>query len=437
MAPRKKTKTDNDTPFDNDEEGAIVADNKRIRVRQAEQKIMTSEYMERELTAKEEESASSLQAAMQAMLTKNDIHVNNDEVAFTIPTGIDVLDTILGGGITSKLTQIVGAPGTGKSALAAKIIASGERKWPGKFSSIYIDTEHAMTKVRLNQLGAMHSTIVNYLSVEGVFKLIESTIQLKIKMHAEDDPTCIIWDSIPNTPTEKGLVEENLNALTMARAVILNHLLPRWVPQLDKYNIALVCINQLRDKVEMGGPYQRKPATLKFMQDQNLPGGYALHYNSIQLIRLFQKELVKEDAYGFSGVAVKCVAVKNKLFTPNVPIECIFRFDKGYDNIWSNYEYLKECKKIDCGGGWVRLISFPDPLKFRQKEFETVYKDNKAFRDCFNQEVERTLKENLIDKYSSGDAVAPPLDEDDVINLVSEEDVVEEEAADEYDFAAE
>ena len=211
-----------------------------------------------------------------AFLEKTDnIKATDATIKSTIPTGIDLLDAIMGGGAGTALCQIVGMPGAGKSALAARILATGQRKWPGKFIGMYIDTEQSMTEDRLAQLGVNYPTIrpiTEGVTIETVFRIVERLCAMKSEnKELLDYPSLIIWDSIANTSSEKALNVDDYNKVMGQKAALLSFFLPKYVDKLNQNNISLVAINQLRDNLDIGGFTFQEP-TLKFL-DKNIPGG--------------------------------------------------------------------------------------------------------------------------------------------------------------------
>jgi len=411
---------DNDVNDDVDEDG--FSDNeeeeeeevveepapKRKKTIIKENKIRTSEYSNQELTKEQAEAAKLLQDDLTSFLESSLKIKPNDDIVSTIPTGIDVLDAILGGGVGTKLIQFIGVPGAGKSALAGKVMATAQKKWPGKFLGVYIDTEQSMTTERLMQLGVKNPPIKPYngdITVETVFKVIERVCAHKDRISEEDPsildiPSLIIWDSVANTMTDKGMDVDEYKSVLGQRAALLAHYLPKYVSKLDGYNICLLAINQLRDKIQMG----RTPEApnMKFLPDKNIPGGNSLLFNSYQIFnfRQFGSPLTSED-YGFDGVRVRGQGVKNKLFTPNIKIEMVFSFEHGFSNFWTNYELLKKFKRITVGGGWVKLQSYPKEKRFRQKQVLEVYKEDEEFRECWNNEIDELIRTEYIEKYKN------------------------------------
>jgi len=361
------------------------------------------ETHEKELSNSEAEIAKNLYNDVVTFLGKTLSVEPEDEnkVRNVIPTGIDVLDAVLGGGVGTKLVQIVGQPGCGKSALAARILASGQRRWPGKFIGLYIDSEQSMSKERLAQLGVKYPEITPYtddITVEKVFKIVEQLCLYK-EEHPElmNIPSCIVWDSVANTLTERGMDGDKYTEVIGQKANVLSYMLPKYTSKLNKYCISLLCVNQLRERVEMNAMYS-SPATLKFLADKNIPGGNSLLYNSFQLFYFRQKEEIKGE-FGFKGAITGGKTVKNKLFTPNIDIEMVFSFERGFSNFWTNYILLKKFKRVSIGGGWVTIEGYSGS-RCQQKGLLQKYREDENFRKVWNENVIDVLNTEIYQKYS-------------------------------------
>ncbi len=337
--------------------------------------------------------------------TNSDISVEKKEKEL-IPTGIDLIDAILGGGFAiGALSIIVGQPGSGKSMLAMQTYAQGQKLCRGGMMGGYLDSEEATTRQRLANLGVRHpyTTPHTDISVEKVFKFFEGICLFKELQKNVKIPSVIIWDSIANTLSQKEMETEDPNTVIGYKARLLSLLIPKYVAKAAKYNICFLAVNQLRDVLAMG-PYAA-PKDLKFMSaSKDMPGGNILKYNAFQLVEMKVKSPIAPGApndsnkYGFEGMIGKVKCVKNKLFPPNVEIEVVGSFTTGFSNFWTNFNFLKETKRMHTGA-WNYLITAPEK-KFRSKDAPTMYIEDKEFRDIFDAAAKEAIQMEIIDKYN-------------------------------------
>jgi RecA/RadA recombinase len=321
----------------------------------------------------------------------------------TIPTGIDLVDAILGGGfIVGGLGIIVGQPGSGKSMLAIQTLAQGQLKCGGTMLGGYLDSEEATTAIRLANLGVRYPKMNPYtdVTVEKVFKFLEGLSVFKDKKGLIDDPSVVVWDSIANTLSQKEREVDDPNSVIGYKARLLSILIPKYVSICAKHNICFLAVNQLRDVLNLG--MFAPPKDLKFMsQTKDMPGGNILKYNAFQLVEMKVKSAIagdKAEKYGFEGIICKLKCVKNKLFSPNVEIDVVGSFTTGFSNFWTNYNFLKETKRLNAGA-WNYLVSYPDK-KFRTKDAPDLYKNDEDFRKAFDEAAAEAIQTDIIDKYN-------------------------------------
>jgi len=322
-----------------------------------------------------------------------------------ICTGIDLLDAILGGGFAiGALSMIVGQPGCGKTMLAIQTIAQGQIQYNGKLIGMFLDSEEATTTTRLANLGVKYPKIKPYtdITVEKVFKIIEGLSVFKQQKNIVDVPGVVVWDSIANTLTQKERETDDPNSVIGYKARLLSILIPKYVAKCAQNNICFLSVNQLRDSLQMG---QFAPAPeLKLMgSNKTIPGGNILRFNAFQLLEMKVKTVISpgktEDSlkYGFEGTIVKVKCVKNKLFSPNVEVEIVGSFTSGFSNFWTNYNFLKNTKRLN-SGAWNYLVSLPTE-KFRAKDALEMYNTNSEFKAAFDQEVKDAINIEIIEKY--------------------------------------
>jgi len=337
--------------------------------------------------------------------TKADIFEDTG-TKLTIPTGIDLVDAILGGGfVVGGLGIIVGQPGSGKSMLAMQTLGQSQRQFSGKTLGGFLDSEQATTKLRLSNLGVRNPPLKPYsdITVEKVFKYLEGLCLFKEQKEIVDTPSVVVWDSIANTLSEKERSTEDPNSVIGYKARLLSILVPKYVARCSQYNICFLAVNQLRDVMSIG---QFAPSKdLKFMSaTKDMPGGNILKYNAFQLVEMKVKSAIspttaeKSENYGFEGIIVNFKCVKNKLFPPNVEVPIVGSFISGFSNFWTNYNFLKQTKRLN-SGAWNYLVTLPDK-KFRTKDAPTFYKENLDFKIAFDEAVKEAIQVDIIEKYN-------------------------------------
>jgi RecA/RadA recombinase len=312
-----------------------------------------------------------------------------------LSTGIDILDGILGGGIPlGNFCVFVGNPGGGKSTLAVKPIQTMQEKYKDKCLTIYLDSEETMSSHRLAELGVVSPRIKpkGNITIEKVFEIIEGIILFKTEKNIIDYPTLVVWDSIANTITNKDLTAKDVNETIGLKARILSTTLPRYITKLRKYNITILAINQLREKIQMG-LFQSAP-DLKYMgNERDMPGGQAIKFNAAQLLNMRHKSDIKKDQFGFDGAKIHVRTVKNKLFIPNLECDIVLDFKRGFDNFWTNYIFLSENKYIKTGA-WNKLPNY-DKKSFRTYEAKMLYQTDPEFKKCFDELVTEAINQEI------------------------------------------
>jgi RecA/RadA recombinase len=312
-----------------------------------------------------------------------------------LPTGVKLLDAILGGGFgLGTFSQIIGAPGTFKSALLAQVIAQAQLKYKGKILQAYYDSETAMTSDRLKQMGVVNPPIKPFddkVTVEKIFKTIETFSAFK-KLRKLDYPGIVGWDSIANTSVEKEFTTDDINSTIGLKARILSSLLPRYVSKLRENDISLIAINQLREKLDMG--MFGSPNDLRWMGDKIIPGGQAIKYNAFHMLFLKARSDLDASKFGFNGLLIEAKCIKNKFERPNIPIELIVDFKSGVSDFWTSYNYLGKTKRMQCGA-WNFLKTLSEK-KFRTKDAKDLYDSDKDFSKEFDKQIKEAIDVNLF-----------------------------------------
>jgi RecA/RadA recombinase len=349
----------------------------------------------------EEVSVLDLYAEFENFLSEKTALIQDFDRIF-IPTGIDLLDAILGGGLVlGTMVMFAGVPGAGKSMLAAQCLANAQQIYEDLLG-IYLDSEEATTTQRLMSLGVRKPPIKprNNVTIEDYFKSIEAVCLFKEKAKIIEKPSMIILDSLANTQTQKERETDDPNTVIGYKARLLSCVLPKYISKINRYNISLIVVNQLRDQMKMGQFAPR--ADLKFIsQNKIIPGGNSINFNAFMTLEMFVKSAIDPNRpdckFPFSGIIVSVKAIKNKAFPPNIPIDLVGDFTRGFNNFWTNYKFLTDNKRLHTGA-WNYLATCPDK-KFRTKDASKMYEDDLEFKEAFDKMVIDTIEVEIIHKF--------------------------------------
>jgi RecA/RadA recombinase len=314
-----------------------------------------------------------------------------------IPSGITLLDKILGGGFPCGcFHMIAGAPGSGKSMLCMQILGNAQRKYKGLLGG-YLDSEEATSIQRMWNLGVRNPKIkpITDITLEKVFKYLETMCLFK-QSKKLTMPSVVIWDSVANTNCEKERTAESINSVIGLKARILSLLMPKYVAKCAQNNIAWIAVNQLREELAMG-PFS-SPKDLRFLSNgKSLPGGQSIKFNSFALLEMRACGVLTEEKFGINGIVTKVKVVKNKLFAPGIEIELIGDFVNGFSDIWTSWNFLAKNKFIHTGA-WNFLKNYPEK-KIRTKDFPEVYNTDEKFKEEFDRLLLESVESEILSKY--------------------------------------
>jgi len=390
-----------------EEEAKVIEENKKNRKDKPTKVEVAENWKDYQFTDEEIKLAAELHGDLLAQLVEKKVVGTESDKLETIPSGIELLDFILGGGIgLGTMTIIAGNPGTFKSAIAGQIIANAQKKFKGKLLSNYLDSESATTVKRLYNLGVQNPPIrpLEDITVEKVFQILECIMTFKELKEKVDVPGIVVWDSIANTVTqiERDNPDLDINKTIGLRARILSFVLPRFISRLREYNMSLIAINQLRDKISMG---QFAPAAdLRWMGDKNMPGGNSLKFNAFHLLVLKVKGDIDPSKYGFTGVTLEAKCVKNKLFMPNIPVKLVVDFTRGVSNFYTSYDFLTDHKYIKTGA-WQNMPGYEK--NYRCSDAENLYNTDPDFKKTFDALFQTGLQEKIIKENRLDTMVVP------------------------------
>jgi len=389
----------------------------------------------RKKAPKETKLTESLSSSIKGMI-ENDasLGVTGDQLP-TYKTGFDIFDYKNGcidgeipfiGLDGGKIITLIGKPGTGKSAAAVQL-ACGIAEQYENSQVIHHDFERATKKLRIMNLSKwskeMYEEKYIYLdkdiNTESVFKLIKAIYRIKSEnfdalaipsgMFDENGdetmvlpPTVIIIDSMITMRPKDLEGKEDLPTSMVASAVAKSNasFARDILGPVYSANIILIMVNHIMDKIDTN-PMQRTQAQVNYLdQGETVPGGHTPIFLSNYIFKFVAGEKYKEDeGFGIKGFKSIIKMVKNRSTASGISFNMVFSQVNGFQNILSNYLYLKDNKLIDGAGRGFYLKSLPN-FKFTQKEFLNKYYENEEFRNAFNE----ILFEHLADNIPVADA---------------------------------
>lgn len=323
----------------------------------------------------------------------------------SIPTGNDLFDKIIGGGLlTGTFNMFTGPALSGKSTFVINIMSNFLKMFPNGYV-IYFDTEQATTDDRIRMLGvpfdeAKKENRIFKLSygctVEEVFQSIQNFIELKEKFAIEKDdpsertvPSLIVWDSVDMSPTIKELEVDSSEKATGQKAKQIGFFMRKYTRDFRKYNILFITVNHITKKLSMMGPYEPYDGAMASLGSFRLSGGKSIQYGPSTLCFLRGMENTKKrreilEKYGIeSGSIVEASTMKCKRFSCNITVELIFDSIYGFDNFITKVHNMIMSEWIRPNG---RSYSFPDDEeKYKLEDFRNLYMNDETFKNKFDK----------------------------------------------------
>jgi recombination protein RecA len=297
---------------------------------------------------------------------------NNTVKVDVIPTGIGVIDEILGiGGVPmGRITEIFGREATGKTSLCFHLISQAQKRG---FQAAFIDMEHAISPERLKAIGVDTGKMLFSQPQSG-----EEALELVMMMVESGTVNLICVDSvaalIPLVEKEKEMGESVMGV----HARLMSQAMRKLAAPVNRYGVALVFTNQVRAKFG-----------LQFPTDETTGGSALKFYASLRLKMQYVGAVQNSQKQRIAG-KYKVTVMKNKLATPfkEVVVEINqFGLDETGNFIdllvskkileTSNTYYKYQGKTLANGRGNVMRVLRENPA-LKQELMEALHKVEKS-----------------------------------------------------------
>ena len=291
-----------------------------------------------------------------------------------ISTGSYALNRIISGdymkGIpVGMITQFHGEASTAKTVFATHILKEAQSKG---YYTMLVDSENAYNPTFARQLGVDPTRLIYSTpeTLEESFQVMEDTI-LSIREADPSTPIVIAYDSIAVSPSKAEYEAESYDGNNMQgaiRAKSTGACLRKINPLLRKHKVALIIINQIRNKV---GVLYGSPETMA-------AGGKSLDYYlgvNLKCISNKTADLVRDENKQVIGITGTVRNTKNKVSIPFRECEFELMYDEGLNSCAGLLKQLVLDNTVDQNGAWYSW----DGVKFQRKEFDKSFSSGDKF----------------------------------------------------------
>lgn len=348
-----------------------------------------------------------------------------------------------------SLMSIIASPGCGKSTMAFQIGYNIIKDFEDGMLFL-IDCEKTSVKQRLiNIVDADYDDpririVKNHTSIDDVlesFKMICDTKKAgghKYMYKVEDKsyggepfwqyvPTIYIIDSLPSFNSNSYNVEDLGNQIDQMKASKdISRFYTNVLDRAWEFNVIFIVINHIR-AATITNPYARPPRGLMMINPdtENLPRGSVAQYYSSIYFRINSK---KSEAYtlkddGFTGYKCEVQIAKSKTNIVGTSFPVCFNSERGFDPIYSHYEFANSLGLIIGRQPYLSLKGFEE-RRFSRKEFNNLWIKDKSFREGFMKVLEPYYMSLLSEKKSIHKPEA--LSDDEVESLVELDEEIEQ-----------
>jgi recombination protein RecA len=320
---------------------------------------------------------------------------NPSEVTEWIPTGSDVLDSIIcrgkkAGIPVGRITELAGIEASGKSYFAAQIAANAQKMG---MTVVYFDSESALDPSFLSKAGCNVGEIIytQAVNIEFVLETIEQLL-------GEGDHFLFVLDSFAFTPSLADLEGDfNPQSSMAVKPRIMSKGLAKLIQPIANKKSSFLVLNQLKQNIVMGPTAHTEMLVNPFIT----PGGKALSYAYSLRIWLTPKKSKASYVVSPTGFRIgsetKCVLKKSRFGTEGR--ECSLKLLWGGERVEvSDHEawldIISKSDRASSGAWWTITLLDGSENRFRSADFPTELQ-NESFRNA----VLSIVEEELITKF--------------------------------------
>ena len=303
-----------------------------------------------------------------SVMSLNDKIKSNYDIISTGSIGFDYQSLGIGGFAKSKLYELVGWEGSGKSTVCGHLAAECQKNG-GKV--LYIDGEHALDKTYFQTLGVNTDEMLISQPSYG-----EEGFNTAIDIMSTGEIDLVIIDSDSSLIPKKVIDGEVGDSAIGLKARLNSTAYPKLKNVVMETNTCCVVVSQYREKIGV-----------MFGDPRTTQGGHALKYYADVRIEI-ARSLVKEGQETVAN-ATRIKTIKNKTFPPFNKCEFNIVYGLGIDKFG---ELLILLHDLELGKKWGQTYTY-NGTKYDYNEFVDMLKEDVEFFDELKQKVINELKQ--------------------------------------------
>lgn len=310
-----------------------------------------------------------------------------------------------------SFVTIIGKSGTAKTTFAIQAAAQIVKPFENNAFVMHVDLEASSSITRIRNITNFKNQELTdkYILkqekcyIEDVFAMITTIAKEKEQNKKEytydtgylDEfgrpiftyvPTVFILDSIPSMQPDPQLKENEIAEMESATyanrtAKALAQFYRKLMPIVKGYNILVIAINHITQKVDINPMARTAPTLLYLKQDESMPGGVAPVYYPTNILKFVAigSEKYNEKENGFDGVLTRVEFLKSRTNKAGQHCNLVFNQTNGFDPILSQLQFAIDNDLVDGRNPYRYLKGFKD-IKFDSRAFKKNFLENQQLR---------------------------------------------------------